>query len=46
MIQHQELAKEVVQRFVEALADCSSLESEIKLDGKLLFATIAPKKEK
>lgn len=46
MIVHQELAKEVIAKFVESLADCSTLENEIKLDGKLLFATIAPKKQK
>ena len=46
MIVHQELAKEVIAKFVEALAETSTLESEIKLDGKLLFATIAPKKQK
>ena len=45
MIVHQELAKEVIAKFVEALAETSTLESEIKLDGKL-FATIAPKKQK
>ncbi len=46
MIVHQELAKEVIAKFVEALAETSTLENEIKLDGKLLFATIAPKKQK
>ncbi len=45
MIMHQELAKEVMEKFVQALDECSTLESEIKLDGKLLFATIAPKKQ-
>ena len=46
MIGRQDLAKEVIQKFVESLVDCSTLESDIKLDGKLLFATIAPKKDK
>ncbi len=43
MITRQDLAKEVMDNFVNALADVSTLESNIKLDGKLLFATIAPK---
>ena len=43
MITRQDLAKEVMDNFVNALAEVSNLESNIKLDGKLLFATIAPK---
>lgn len=46
MIVHQELAKEVIQKFVDELAQTSTLESDIKLDGKMLFATVAPKKQK
>lgn len=46
MIVHQELAKEVIQKFVDALAQTATLESDIKLDGKMLFATVAPKKQK
>lgn len=43
MIMHQDLGKEVIERFVERLAECSTLESPIRLDGRTLFAVIAPK---
>ncbi len=46
MIVHQDLGIDVVNRFVEGLADCSTVESPVKLDGKTLFAVIAPKIEK
>ena len=46
MIVHQDLGKEVIERFVEGLADCSNLESPIRLDGRTLFAVIAPKTNK
>lgn len=45
MIAHQDLGKEVVDRFVESLADVSTIESPIKMDGRTLFAIIAPKKD-
>lgn len=43
MIVHQDLGKEVIERFVERLAECSTVESPIRLDGRTLFAVIAPK---
>lgn len=46
MIVHQDLGKEVIDRFVESLADVSNVEAPVKLDGRTLFAVIAPKTEK
>ncbi len=47
MIVHQDLGKEVIERFVQSLEDVSTVESPIRLDGRTLFAVIAPKtKEK
>ncbi len=46
MIVHQDKGKEVMNRFVETLSDIATLESDIKLEGKLLSAVIAPKKQK
>jgi len=46
MIVHQDLGKQVIDRFIESLADCSTVESPAKLDGRSLFAVIAPKIEK
>ena len=46
MIVHQELGKDVIERFVESLSDCSTVESPIRLDGRTLFAVIAPKTNK
>ena len=46
MIVHQELGKEVVDRFIEALSDVTTVESPTKLYGKTLFAVVAPKIEK
>ena len=46
MIVHQDLGKEVIERFVERLSECSTLESPIRLDGRTLFAVIAPKTSK
>lgn len=45
MIVHQDLGKEVIDRFVESLADVSTVENPVKLDGRTLFAVIAPKKD-
>lgn len=42
MIVHQSLGKEVIERFVQDLSDCSTVESNIRLDGRTLFAVIAP----
>ena len=46
MIVHQDLGKEVIERFVQALADVSNVESPIRLDGRTLFAVVAPKTNK
>ena len=46
MIVHMDLGKEVVDRFIEALSDCTTVEALPKLDGKTLFAVVAPKVEK
>ena len=45
MIVHQDLGKEVIDKFVESLSDCSTVEAPVKLDGRTLFAVIAPKNE-
>ncbi|MGM9971309.1 MAG: translation initiation factor IF-3 [Anaeroplasmataceae bacterium] len=46
MIAHQDLGKEVVERFAESLADVSNIESPVKLDGRSLFTVLGPKSEK
>ena len=46
MIQHQDLGVEMVNRFIDSLADVSTVEAPVKLDGRSLFAVIAPKIEK
>ncbi len=46
MIVHQDIGKEMVLKFIECLSDVSSVEAQPKLDGKTLFAIIAPKNEK
>ena len=45
MIVHQDLGKEVIDKFVESLSDCSNIEAPVKLDGRTLFAVIAPKND-
>ena len=46
MIVHQEIGVEVINKFIESLADCTTVESSVKLDGRSLFAVVAPKVEK
>ena len=46
MIVHQDLGKEVMDKFIASLADCSQVETPVKLDGRTLLAVIAPKNEK
>ena len=46
MIMHQDLGFKVMQEFADNLADVGQIESQIKLEGKQLFMTIGPKKEK
>ena len=46
MIMHQDLGYKVMQEFADTLADVGQIENQIKLEGKQLFMTIVPKKEK
>jgi translation initiation factor IF-3 len=46
MIVHQDLGREVINSFVEGLNEYSTVESNVKLDGRTLFAIVAPKIEK
>ena len=46
MIAHQELGVKVMQDFAQALEDVAQIDSAIKLEGKQLFMTLGPKKEK
>ena len=46
MIVHQEIGVEVINKFIESLSDCTTVESQVKLDGRSLFAVVAPKVEK
>ena len=46
MIVHQDLGKEVIERFVQDLSEVSTIESQIRLEGRTLFAVIAPKTNK
>ena len=46
MIVHQEIGVEVINKFIESLSDCTTVESPVKLDGRSLFAVVAPKVEK
>lgn len=46
MIVHQELGREVINNFIESLGENIIVDSNIKLDGKVMQATIAPKIEK
>ena len=46
MIQHQDIGIEMVNKFIESLADVSTVEAPVKLDGRSLYAVIAPKIEK
>lgn len=46
MIVHQDLGREVINQFVQGLSEVSTVESNVKLDGRTLFAIIAPKIEK
>lgn len=43
MIVHQDLGKDVIERFVQSLSEVSTIEAPIRLDGRTLFAVIAPK---
>ena len=42
MITHQEVGKEVIKRFIEAVGDQATVESYPKMDGRNMIAIIAP----
>jgi translation initiation factor IF-3 len=42
MITHQEVGKEVIKRFIEAVGDKATVESYPKMDGRNMIAIIAP----
>lgn len=44
MMAHQELGAEVINKFVETLADCSTQTAAAKLEGRSLFTILEPKK--
>jgi translation initiation factor IF-3 len=46
MIVHQELGKEVIDRFIESLQEVANIEAQPKMDGRIMFAVLAPKSEK
>ncbi len=46
MIVHQELGKEVIDRFIESLQEVANIEAQPKMDGRIMFAVVAPKSEK
>ncbi len=46
MIQHQDIGRDMIEKFVTSLADISTVESATKLDGKSLFTILAPKTDK
>ncbi len=46
MIVHQELGKEVIDRFIEGLSECSTVDSPARMDGRTMIALVSPKKEK
>ena len=46
MIVHQDIGVKVMEEFASLLADVAQVEVNIKLEGKQLFMTLGPKKEK
>lgn len=46
MIVHQDLGFKVMQDFADQLADVAQIDSQIRLEGKQLFMTLVPKKDK
>ena len=46
MIVHQDLGFKVMQEFADQLADVAQIDSQIRLEGKQLFMTLTPKKDK
>ena len=45
MMSHQDLGRQVIDSFVESMSDVATVESPVRLDGRIMFAVIAPKKE-
>lgn len=45
-ITHKEIGQRVLNRFSDACADVSSIESAPKMDGRSMFLVLAPKNEK
>lgn len=46
MIVHSEVGEKVIQNFAQDLADISTVDSKMKLEGKSLSLILAPKNEK
>ena len=42
---HTDLGHDVMMRFADALKDCSTIESQPKLEGRTMIMFLAPKKE-
>ena len=45
LLAKKELGFDVVTKFVESLADVATVESPTKMDGRIVFAVVAPKKD-
>ena len=46
MIVHQEIGVKVMEDFAKLLEDVAQFDANIKLEGKQLFMTLGPKREK
>jgi translation initiation factor IF-3 len=46
MIVHQDIGVKVMEEFATLLEDVAQVEANIKLEGKQLFMTLGPKREK
>lgn len=45
MITHNEIGREVINRAVEAVSDIADVEQKAKMDGRRMFAVVAPSKK-
>lgn len=45
MITHNEIGREVINRAVDAVSDVSDVEQKAKMDGRRMFAVVAPTKK-
>ena len=43
---HTDLGRDVLKRFADSLSDYADIETEPKLEGKVMYIILAPKKEK